>query len=121
VTAARWRAVAAAYAVLLLIAALIPEPPAAPRIPHLDKAVHLCEYLLFAWLLRRTLAGSPAGRSALRAFAAATLYGLALELLQRLVPWRSADMADAVFNALGAALGVAVNHPDKTQNSRGTL
>ena len=36
----------------------------------------------------------------------ATSYGLLLELIQAMIPWRSADLADAVANALGAALGV---------------
>lgn len=79
-----------------------------PRVPHLDKAAHLCEYLLFAWLLTQAIR---AGRLIepeyqTLAWVYATSYGLLMELLQALVPWRSADWADAIFNALGAAAGV---------------
>jgi VanZ family protein len=36
----------------------------------------------------------------------AASYGWLMELVQLLVPWRSADWLDAVMNMLGAALGV---------------
>ena len=45
------------------------------------------EYLLWAWMY-------------------ATSYGLLIELLQGMVPWRSADLTDAIANTVGAALGV---------------
>jgi len=90
--------------------------PVDPRVSvgHLDKIVHLCEYLLFAWLLVQAARGqTPSGEAAfLRgltpvwAWIYATSYGLLIELLQGLVPWRSADLGDALANAIGAALGV---------------
>ncbi len=69
---------------------------------------HLCEYLLLAWLLRRALEVSAAPPWPVRwmAWSSATAYGLLMELLQAMVPWRTAEAADAVANALGAALGV---------------
>jgi len=80
----------------------------APDIPNLDKAAHVCEYLLFAWLLVQAVR---AGRLVepeylLLAWIYATSYGALMELLQALVPWRSADWVDAVSNAIGAAAGV---------------
>jgi VanZ family protein len=84
--------------------------PVDPRVSagHLDKVVHLCEYLFFAWLLVQAIRGS---RTAERehlvwAWIYATSYGLLIELLQGMVPWRSADLTDAMANGLGAALGV---------------
>ena len=79
-----------------------------PRLPHLDKAVHVCEYLLFAWLLTQAIR---AGRLLepeylLLAWMYATSYGVLMELLQALVPWRSGDWVDAVMNAIGAAAGI---------------
>ena len=38
----------------------------------------------------------------------ATSYGLLIELLQAMLPWRSADLMDAAVNAIGAALGVLI-------------
>jgi VanZ family protein len=110
--------------------------PTGPRVSigYLDKVAHLGAYLLFAWLLiqaiqttRRgqtptaisfSLAVSDPERAAqgsnpkrereplLLAWVCATSYGLLIELVQGLLPWRSADVADAAMNAVGAALGV---------------
>ena len=73
-----------------------------------DKIAHLGEYLLFAWLLVQAIR---AGRLPLReylllAWIEATGFGLLIELIQGLLPWRSADIMDALANAVGAALGV---------------
>ena len=40
----------AAYGLLVLVVSVIPIDVKAP-VRHLDKVVHLCEYLLLAWLL----------------------------------------------------------------------
>jgi len=82
--------------------------PEGPEIPWLDKAVHLVQYLALAWLLVQALR---AGRLEERpylwlAWIEATSYGLLIELVQVMLPWRSADLVDAAANALGAAVGV---------------
>lgn len=83
--------------------------PVGPEVSagHLDKVIHLCEYLLFAWLLAHTLRAGEAGtsRPILRAWLLAAAYGVILEGLQGFVPWRSMDPLDAAVNALGAAAG----------------
>ena len=86
---------------------MIPTPEG-PAIPYFDKAVHGGEYLLFAWLLVVTLRSARLtereyGRLA---WIYATSYGLLIELIQGLLPWRSMDLWDAAANALGAAAGV---------------
>ena len=85
----------------------MPVSPAV-SIRHLDKVVHLCEYLLFAWLLVQGLRAdrAPDRKTLLWAWIDATSYGILLEFLQSFVPWRSAEVADALANALGAAWGV---------------
>ena len=99
----------AAYATLVLIVSVIPEGPDL-SVGHLDKIAHVCEYLLFAWLLgqaiRTTRMPEPAYR--LWAWIYATSYGVLIELIQAMLPWRSAEWGDAVANAIGAALGVWV-------------
>ena len=74
----------------------------------LDKLAHLCEYLLFAWLLMQAIrTGRLKEREyLLLAWVYATSYGLLIELIQGMLPWRSADLWDAAANAVGAALGV---------------
>ena len=77
-------------------------------VSHLDKVVHLCEYLLFAWLLVQALRATLLEEREyfLMAWIYATSYGLMIELIQAMLPWRSADWADALSNAVGAAIGV---------------
>ena len=86
---------------------MIPVPEG-PSVPHLDKAVHAGEYLIFAWLLVGALRAAQLtereyGRLA---WMYATSYGLLIEVIQGFIPWRSMDLWDAAANALGAALGV---------------
>ena len=96
----------AAYAALVFIVSVLPIKTE-PAVSHLDKVAHVCEYLLFAWLLVQAIrAGRLRERGYLwLAWIYATSYGLLMELIQGMLPWRSADMGDAAANALGAALG----------------
>lgn len=77
-------------------------------VPYLDKVVHLCEYLLFAWLLVQAVRASrmPERDYLLWVWIYASSYGLLIELIQAMIPWRSAEVLDAVANAIGAAFGV---------------
>ena len=99
----------AGYALLVLIVSLIPVP-SQTGVGHLDKAAHVCEYLLFAWLLKRgwRASGAPESIGRRRAWIAATVYGGLMELLQGLTPHRTPETADAVTNLLGALLGAAL-------------
>ena len=76
--------------------------------PYLDKVLHISQYWLFAWLLVQAIRFTRlrAPEYLLLAWIYATAYGLLIEVVQVLLPWRSADLADAAANALGAALGV---------------
>ena len=98
---------AAAYAALIFVVSVIPIR-GGPSVPYLDKAVHLCEYLLFAWLLVQAIRGSGlrGGHVLMWAWLSATSYGLLIELIQAMIPWRSAEVMDALMNGVGAALGV---------------
>lgn len=91
----------------ILILSVIPTREA-PSVPHLDKVVHLCEYLVFAWLLVLVIRANPQKTShhLWWAWLYATSYGWLMEVVQWMLPWRSADVADGFMNALGAALGV---------------
>ena len=97
----------AAYALALFIVSVIPLETELP-VSHLDKVVHLCQYLLFAWLLVQAVRASGLRERdyLLWAWIYATSYGLMIELVQAMLPWRSAELMDAAANALGAAVGV---------------
>ena len=109
-----------AYATLVLLLAVIPTGPEL-ALGRLDKVAHLCEYLLFAWLLVQAIRASrlPERDYLLWAWIYATSYGGLIELLQALLPWRSAEWGDAVANAIGAALGVWLGEriPRRAQSS----
>ena len=99
----------AAYAVLVFITSVIPiDARLAPG--RVDKVAHFCEYLLFAWLFLRALRATASAPSpqALIAWAAATGFGMMIELIQAWLPWRSAELADAAMDALGAAFGATI-------------
>ena len=102
-----WWAASAACAIAILYFSVIPIGPG-PDVPYLDKVVHLCQYWLFAWLLVQTIrAGRLKERDYLiLAWIYAASYGLLIEVIQGFLPWRSADWADALANAIGAAAGV---------------
>jgi VanZ family protein len=86
----------------------------------LDKVGHLCEYLVFAWLLVQAIRATRSREReyVLWAWLYATSYGGLMELLQAALPWRRADWTDALINALGAALGVAIGQamPPRVQS-----
>jgi len=91
----------------VFVLSIIPVEPKV-TIPHLDKLVHLCQYLLFAWLLMQAVRASRMPEPDYRwwVWIYATSYGLLIELVQAMIPWRSAELVDAAANALGAAVGV---------------
>ena len=74
----------------------------------LDKAAHLFEYFLFAWLLIQAVRANRAPESEYQIWVwiYATSYGLLMELIQAMIPWRSAEWGDVLADAVGAALGV---------------
>jgi VanZ family protein len=88
-----------------LVVCLIPLPTMEAPVLRFDKLHHaLGHALLAAWAAmlfidRRTL---------LRAIAGLLLFGVAIEGLQALLPWRSAELLDIAANALGVALGAAI-------------
>jgi VanZ family protein len=106
-----WRLATAAYAGVVLLGAVLPIEVPGPKGLGLDTLAHLGEYLLFAWLLARTAPSSLGLVRSVRwwAWGVATGYGAGLELVQGLLPWRSADVMDAGMNGLGALLGVIVS------------
>ena len=114
-----WWGGVAAYAALVFIGSVIPLHLKVPAAPHLDKVAHLCEYLLFAWLLVQAIRTTQMREREYRLWAwiYATSYGLLMELIQAMLPWRSAELGDALANAVGAAIGVWVGQHLPTSKS----
>lgn len=86
------------WAVVVLVASLLPTgPPAAGGLP-VDKFLHVAGYAVLAWLVSRE-APIPV------AVAAAFSFGLCVEGVQSLVAWRTASVLDAAANLAGALAG----------------
>lgn len=79
-----------------------------PLFPYSDKLIHAIIYSLLGylcvWSLRVTTKRGWFKISIL-SIVAATAYGIAMEIYQMHLPARSAEIADAIANAIGAFIG----------------
>jgi VanZ family protein len=87
---------------LVLVTALIPVPTLRELPSHTDKLVHLLCYFVLGLLAVLSQRGSGARLAAATAMAA---FGIVVELLQGLLPWRSFEWMDIVANVAGVAIG----------------
>jgi len=101
--AAKWTMVAGWMAVNITLSHQ-PRAPV-PHIPGFDKALHLVEYAILAFLLARAVFPAVRGRSPATRWTlmvlACFLYGIVDETHQAFVPGRSCDPVDAVADAAG--------------------
>jgi len=100
---------AVGFAVLVLVASLIPAPETGGPIPTpfgiaADKWVHAASYAVLTGLLAWGQ-GSREGAAVAVLATLAVGYGGGIELLQGLVPSRSLSGLDLLANGVGAALG----------------
>jgi VanZ family protein len=74
----------------------------------LDKIIHFLIYLTFSFLISNTLAFNRQKHSHLKGFLYTFSIGLAMEVVQYFLPYRSFETADIFSNALGALLGTFI-------------
>jgi len=98
------RAAAWLAAVLVLALSLMPLQGLPPAPDHGDKLVHGTFYAILATLFTRAYPHCPPLPLAVLLSA----YGGAIELAQQQLPPRTASLADAVANAVGASIMLAV-------------
>ena len=91
---------------LALLVSLAPMPEIEVPMAHFDKLEHLVGYAVLA-AYAGMLFGTRRARGA--GFGAVLALGVAIEGLQALVPWRSAEVLDLLANALGVTIGVAIS------------
>ncbi|MBV7435286.1 VanZ family protein [Cardiobacteriaceae bacterium TAE3-ERU3] len=88
------------WLVLVLILCVLPTPVSVqPNIAHIDKLVHGFMYALPACLL------SVAARINWKWIAYLVAFGIAVELIQSCLSYRSGDIYDGCANTLGVLLG----------------
>ncbi|MFB6207025.1 MAG: VanZ family protein [Haloglomus sp.] len=122
-TVARWgRLLAPVVVAAFVLVASVTEPSGGPPTPPVfglpaDKVLHGIAYAALAAALGLGLATPGGGelrrrrplrQVALLAVASAVAYGLAVECLQFLIPYRAFDLQDAAANAAGAIAGAAL-------------
>jgi VanZ family protein len=108
----RWSAVLAVAGVILY-SSVIAVPPSVERgqalIPHLDKILHGVAYAVLGVTIAYALLRSRFSRRqrALLVLCVAASYGVAIELVQGQITARTASVADAFANVLGALVAIA--------------
>ncbi len=81
------------------------------EIPHIDKITHFIFYAVFAvlgclYLKEQKKESFQLNREVLKMLGIAILYGIAIEILQDLMPFdRAAEILDVLANTLGAIFG----------------
>lgn len=98
----------------IILAASLISSSSVPKvtIPHLDKVVHFFIYFIFSWTIcfafQKQLKNLPLSKLVL-AIIIATSYGVFMEYLQSIVKTgRSAELADAIFNCIGAISSASI-------------
>lgn len=104
-----WGPVAVSMAVIFGLSGMS-SPPTPVRVS--DKTEHVVGYGVLGAVTARATAGGTLGGltagAATTAWAIATLYGVSDEYHQSFVPGRTADPADALADASGAAMSIGV-------------
>ena len=97
-----WLAALVLGLVASVVICLVPLPRLAASMHHLDKLEHALGYALLAAWAAMLFATR---RGLMLAAAGLVAWGVGIEGLQALVPWRSASLADVVANVVGVAVG----------------
>ena len=109
-----WRIAAVAAAAAIFVLGVLPIQSAvgvvsAGRDDLVTSAGHFASYAVFAFVAVVALGGwKPSGRAVLWSAAIAVSLGVAIELVQALLPYRDCQLMDVLVNASGAALGLLV-------------
>ena len=116
-----WWSAFSGYAVLVLVVSVIPVPDVGPKLPSLDKVIHILEYFLFSWLLVRAAlaSGWSRARAAWIASLVAIGYGGLCEILQWWLPYRQAEWLDVIANGIGGVLGTRMTNPRQGESAGG--
>jgi VanZ family protein len=102
------------YCLAIYIQSDHPSPERLPTFAFSDKILHFAAYGLLGILFFRAYATLPLKDQKkaliLLSIGSATLYGISDEIHQYFIPFRQADIFDALANAIGSTCGVIVFH-----------
>ncbi len=109
-------------ALIFVLSSMHFQVPQMEHFPLRDKGVHFLEYLILGYLCAGAALKTWPERPPLRALAVGVLiaaaWGLSDELHQSFVPGRSADIADALADTLGALAGATLQNGDRFTPAR---
>jgi len=98
------------YCLLIFIQSSRPVPDIAPHWPYFDKVLHFTAYALLGALFLRAFKTTRIKHHRKLIFALSvlfsSLYGISDEIHQSFVPYRTADVMDAMADMLGSIAGV---------------
>ncbi len=100
------------YCTLIYIQSSYPSPEEIPQLPYVDKILHFAAYALLSALFLRALKTLPI-KDNLRlvmilSITLSSLYGISDEIHQHYVPYRDADIMDALADIIGSIFGVYI-------------
>ena len=100
------------YCTLIYIQSSYPSPEEVPQLPYIDKVLHFAAYALLSALFLRALKMLPIKDNirliTILGITLSSLYGISDEIHQHYVPFRDADIMDALADILGSIFGVYI-------------
>ena len=100
------------YCLLIFIQSSYPSPESVPDWPYIDKLLHIAVYALLGVLLLRAFRTLRIQHNLklvmILSILLSSLYGISDEIHQYFVPFRNADVMDALADMIGSVVGVYV-------------
>lgn len=100
------------YCLLIFLQSSYPSPQIVPAVPHMDKFLHFVVYGILGILFFRAYSTLRIKNNIniliIISILSSGLYGISDELHQYFVPYREAELMDALANLLGSIGGVTV-------------
>ena len=100
------------YCTLIYIQSSYPSPEEVPQLPYIDKVLHFAAYALLSALFLRALKMLPIKDNirliTILGITLSSLYGISDEIHQHYVPYRDADIMDALADIIGSIFGVYI-------------
>jgi VanZ family protein len=100
------------YCLLIFVQSSYPSPKIEPKLPQFDKVLHFTAYALLGALFLRAFYTTRINHHLKLIFMLSVLfsglYGISDEIHQSFVPYRNADVMDALADILGSAFGAGI-------------
>ncbi|MBW2568970.1 MAG: VanZ family protein [Deltaproteobacteria bacterium] len=98
------------YCLIIFIQSSYPSPETTPDLPHFDKLLHFFAYAVLGALFLRAFKTTQFKNNIniviILSILASSFYGISDELHQYFVPFRNADIMDALADTIGSICGV---------------